>query len=397
MNIAEFFIKLGISGDGPALKTMKNVKNGLNELESSGLAVKAAMLAVAYGIERFTGAAGARGQSLMQFAAATGKSTQELQQWQQSLLGFGVKAEEVDGAVRGIVDSIAKMRMGMAGAPVGLGMLMSKTGLKDQDLDDPFKILKAIQAYSKMGDPAIIKQLTAWAGGDNMFQALRRFQGDASKVKNILSPGEIENLARVDETLNRIWLKIKMIGDHLVAKHGLFVLDDITRSIDMLSKLATGVNKLLDDAPKLKVAFVGLGLAIALAFAPITTLVTGIVFLLGEIDKASKGQANVFSTVGKWLDEHGMGSKNPSDISDYGGGDPMSHFGGSGKVPVDEQLKKMLTPKVAPPPEQHKGRAPDSVEVHVHAETQDPREHGRVAGREIIAAARTFSALVQNA
>lgn len=396
MKIAELFVNLGIKGDGTALKALKGVKKDLEEVKSSGFATKAAMLAVFYGLEQMTSAAGKQGQNLLQFSAATGKSTIDLQKMQYALMDVGVTNEEVEGSFRGITDAVAKMRLG-GGAPMGLGMLMSATGLKDEDLDRPMKVLQAIQKYAQSGgDPAIIKQLTSWAVSDNMFAGLRRYHGDADKVgmSHIISEKEQEQLAKVDAAWSHIWQTLKMIGVHVTSSKGLFAVDEIAHSLTLIQKLGTGLSNFLDKSPAVKAAFIGIGVAIAAAFFPLTTLIVGLTFLLGEVDKAMKGQDNVFDRVGKWLDKHGFSQDKVKELSDYGGGDPMKSFGGT-KNPAPFVVPSKNLP--AAPSLKGDARFAPKIETHIHTDTKDPVQHGKMAGREIEAAARTMTSLTQTA
>ena len=90
----------------------------LGAVRDAGPAAKALVLAVLYGLERMTAAAGKRGMELQQFAAATGLSAEMLQKWQYAALGFGVQADEVASSVGSIQKAMTNMRLGL-GAPEG--------------------------------------------------------------------------------------------------------------------------------------------------------------------------------------------------------------------------------------------------------------------------------------
>lgn len=391
MKIADLFVNLGIKGDGSAMKALNGVKSGLEDTKSTGIAAKAALLAVVYGLERMTSSAGAQGQGLLQFAAATGKSTVELQKWQYAMLDFGVKGEEVEQSFRNITDAVAKMQLGQ-GAPAGLGMLMKATGLTEEDLEHPERVLKAVQAYSKMGDPAIIKQLTSWVGGDNLFAALRRYSGDASKVglNHVISEREQEQLAKVDAAWAHIWQTIKMIGVHMTSAHGLFAIDELSKTIAMLERVPKFLSQLATQLPKTTALLAALAVGLGVAFAPWTALITGLVLLFGELEKVAEGKDNAFAKIGRWLDSKGLSPDKVKDIGGYGGGDPMKDFknGKPGDVP-----SFMVPNKGMPSAPALKGDPRFSmgdVNVHVQSGSLDPTAHGKIAAREIVAAARTM-------
>lgn len=395
MKIAELFVNLGIKGDGSASKILKQVRKDLDEVKSTGFATKAAMLAVFYGLEQMTTSAGARGQSLLQFSAATGKSTVDLQKMQYALMSLGVTNEEVEGSFRGITDAIAKMRLG-GGAPMGLGMLMGATGLTDADLDRPMKVIQAIQKYAQSGgDPAIIKQLTSWAVGDNMFAGLRRFKGDFSSVgmSHIISEKEQEQLARVDAAWSHIWNTLKMIGVHLTSQHGLFAVDELGKSIQFLERLVNTMEKVLGKGTKMVALFGLIGVALYAALGPIGPIVAGLGLLFAELEKVAEGKDNAFAKIGRWLDSKGLSTDKVKDISEYGGGDPMKAFRGGG-VPAFQVPSKNLP---ASPSLKGDARFEPKIETHIHTDSKDPVSHGKIAGREIEAAARTMQSLTQTA
>ena len=82
MKVADLFVNIGVKGSGETAKGLTEVKAGLDEVYSSGLAAKALMASVLYGIGALTKHAGDEGMNLKKFANYTGLSTDALQRWQ---------------------------------------------------------------------------------------------------------------------------------------------------------------------------------------------------------------------------------------------------------------------------------------------------------------------------
>lgn len=307
MTIAELFVNIGIKGDGSAKKGLEGVQRGLTSIRDAGIAAKAAVIAVLYGLERMTAAAGKRGMELRQFATATGLSAETLQKWQYAAQSFGVEADEVAGAVVSVQKAMTNMRLGL-GAPEGFAQFSRAVKLDQSRLTDTFYLMKKIQEYSKMGDPSITRRMIESLGiSDRMFGFLRGNKLDIDKIRpsNIFSNKEIERLAQVDAAWNKLWNRLKLISGGQVAKFGFMAIDEINNLVSGLMKISKAISSVARQIPNFNMllgALAGAGAAVALAFAPVTATVTAIGLLIADLNKGEKGfLGQAFKPVEGWL------------------------------------------------------------------------------------------------
>lgn len=306
MTIAELFVQIGVKGDGSVKKSLGGVNEGLGQIQSSALLAKAGLLAVVYGIERLTSGAAQRGMELQQFAAATGLSAQELQKWQYAARQFGVQGEEVAGSLKSIQAAMTSMILGK-GAPEGIGIIARMVGGFDPArARDTFYVLDKLKEFAKVAPPDIGSSILKNFGvSDSMFQFLRQSNLDLNKIKPslIYSDREIAQLAKVDAAWNNLFNTVKMFSGHIAAGFGLEAVGRLSNAFRFVSSLTKDIANLSAEFPKLTSVIKVAAAAIALYFAPITTLVTGIIYAFSELQKYKEGKDSIFATIGSWYDD----------------------------------------------------------------------------------------------
>jgi hypothetical protein len=376
VTIAELFVTIGVKGTDTAVKAVTGVKSSLADVASSSLAAKAAVLTVVYALERMMSASAQMGMGLQQFSASTGLSTDRLQRWQYAARQFGVGAEEVTGSVRGIQNAMTNMLMGK-GAPEGMFMLSKYVGFDRTKARDTFYVMEKLQEFAKVAPPDIAGNILKSFGiSESMFSFLRQNKMDLDKIKpsSLFSEREIAALARVDVAWANLWSRLKLLSGGLTAKFGLFAVDEISKSLSFLQRLFTAMNNLIGIGPTMIAVFTAIGVALYAALGPIGPIVAGLGLLFAELEKVAQGKDNAFAKIGKWLEGKGLMPDKVKDISDYGGGDPMKHFGG------------------------FKGVSPDTgqpdVTVNVYTQTKEPEEHGNIVGRAVNSAFRQNKAIL---
>lgn len=255
MTIAELFVNLGVKGSDVSVRAISSVKSGLEEATSSGLALKAAILAALYGLEKFTGMAGERGMELEKFSNFTGLSTDKLQKWQYAMKMSGVEAKDVEGSIKGLQSSMLKMSIG-EGAPKGMQRLSEvlKGGLDKNKWTDAFYMMDKLREYSRKEKNVALRNETMSSFGlsESMTQGMATGKIDPNKVSasKILGHGDIDQLSRV----NTAWLEfhhtLELFGQQFIAKHGLSAVKDISKVTDQVLKLVSAFASL---AEKLRV------------------------------------------------------------------------------------------------------------------------------------------------
>lgn len=335
MTIAELFVNIGVKGADQTAKSVATVETGLKDVASTGLAAKAAVIGLIYGLEKLTGMAGARGMELQQFAGATGLSAEKLQKWQYAARQFGVQNEEVAGSVKSVQTAMTDMLLGK-GAPAGFGYVSSKVGLDPTRLRDTFYVMDKLQKFAKEVPPDVAANvLKSFGISDTMFQFFAKNKQDIDKVKpsNIFSEREVAALARVDVAWSNFWNRFKMIIGGLTAQNGI-------KGINVLSGAMSGAQKFFSDLGKatqgienFKTIAVTAGALIAAAWAPITAAIAGIIYLLDQYNKKKNGEKDTF-----FDDDTGfLGKKGP--IMKFIMGD----------VPDDVMNPKEIGPMAIPP------------------------------------------------
>lgn len=236
MNLAEFFIKVGTKGDGDTKKNMLSLSGTIKEVRSSSLAAKAAILGVLYGIERFTGAAGEKGNNLLNFAAATDVSAQSLQKWQYALGQVGVKGEEVTGTISAIQKAIQNMQLGK-GAPEGFQQFVQSVGVDLNKVNDIPYLLSKAQEFAKKSGPILRKRFVEGLGvGENLFGALVRNPTlNPEGLRGVaLSDKQLEGLSRFDAARYRLGYKVALESEKLLSAYGPKVAVGMERALDRI-------------------------------------------------------------------------------------------------------------------------------------------------------------------
>lgn len=155
MKIAELFVDLGVKGGDQTQNTLKGVKGGMNQVKSSSIAAKAAIIAAIYGLQRLTTASMNAGVAQTQFSNLTGLSTKKLQQWQHANKMAGGSAEEVTGVVTSMQQAFAQLQLGEGPAKyLGLfaeGLERVGESLDPEQMRDSFYTLEKFRAFVKGG------------------------------------------------------------------------------------------------------------------------------------------------------------------------------------------------------------------------------------------------------
>lgn len=245
MKIAELFVDLGVKGESSASKALKNTKGSLDDIFSSGLAAKAAIVGVVYGLQQLMGNSAQAGTNLSNFNALTGISTQKLQQWQYAARQVGVSNEELAGSFKAVQNSVTNMLLGK-GAPEGYAMIANKVGLDEKRLRDTEYVMKQLQEFAKTVPPDVGNQMLKSFGlSEGTIAAMRKnaFNQKVFAQAPLYSQGEINQLSKVNSAWSNLGNKIEMAMGHFTAKHGMQMVRDIGKITDSVIKLAEALER----------------------------------------------------------------------------------------------------------------------------------------------------------
>jgi hypothetical protein len=257
LNIGELFLNLGIKGTEKTIGAVQGVSKGLGEVKSMSLEAKAAIIAAIYSLERMMSAAGKTGTSLSLFSATTGMSSQMMERFKFAAQQVGVVGDEVETSMKGVQDKMVGFLRG-EGAPKGLEMFrnyMHSIGkeVNESDLLNIPKMFMDIQDFSRSGPPELLKDLTTSLGiTENTFAAMTKnaFRPDVMDRAPVHSDKQVDTLNKVDVAWANLGTKVKFAFDALTSKHGLPIINDISKLTEKVFDMISAFSVLAD---KLKV------------------------------------------------------------------------------------------------------------------------------------------------
>lgn len=249
MTIAELFVNIGFKGGNSANKALKEVKTGLGEVKSTSLEAKAAILGVIYGLEKLMSASMKQGTELTNFNALTGLSAQRLQEWQYAARQAGVASEEFTGSIKGVQNSITNMLMGKSGIE-GYAIVANKVGLDRSRLRDTFYVMEQLQKFAKAAPPDVGNQMLKSFGlSEGTIAAMRRNAFNPATMAKApkYSEGETKQLAKVDAAWANLGNKIQMAMGHFTSKHGMQMVNDISKITDSVIRLTESLVRMAES------------------------------------------------------------------------------------------------------------------------------------------------------
>lgn len=253
LTAGEFFINLGIKGADKTIGALSNVKKGFGEITSTSLEAKAAILAAAYAFERLMAASGAVGTSLTNFGALTGVSMKTLQQYQYAARQVGISNESMAGSFKSVQKTMNDMLRGK-GAPEGMAMLKGKVGFDFNKAEDPKYVLDKLQQYAQAEKNVGLRNMTmrSFGLGDDVIAGMARnaFRPEVMGKAPTYGDKEIGQLDRANIAWSNLGNTIEMAFGHFNAKHGMELVNDISKVTTQVIKLIEAFTTL---AEKLKV------------------------------------------------------------------------------------------------------------------------------------------------
>lgn len=392
MTIGELFINLGVKGASAVGKTLTGVQKGMGDVVSSSLAAKAAILGVIVGLERLTGFASQIGMDLNKFAVTTGLSTDELQKWQYAMGRFDVSADETASTIKGVQNAMTDMMLGK-GAPGSLDLLASKVGFDPKKANDTFYVMKKLQDFAKTQPPGVAHNLLKDFGiTDNVFQAMKNMNLEVDKIskKDIINQKQIKQLTDINKAWKDFWFSLRTMGVKIVATEGLGAVQQLAGAFRLLIDAGKYVLDLVEKFKLLKLILAGIGIALAIYFAPLTATVAGLVLLLADIQKYREGKDSVVGTIGAGVSETAKGLKQNawSDFTSFFKKGSMSPdaFGGGGLPSV----KDAVTPvKIESKDGTGKATGAPTMNTTIHIDgAEHPQTTGKAVQKAISDAAR---------
>ena len=250
-SIAELFVDLGIKGSDESVKKVKGVDTGLRGIASSGLAAKAMLVGVMYGMQRLMSNSAQAGASLTQFANLTGLSTDKLQRWQYAAKMSNVAAEDITGSIKGVQQAMARMSLGQ-GAPAGFGMMANTVGFDMTKMDDTFYVMDKLKEFAKSTGSHSAQGnefLKSFGLSEGAIGFLRETNIEVDKLSSGLFYSEKgqKALSNVNAGFAKLGHNIEKSMGNMTAKYGPQLLKDLNMLIPKVLKLTENFAKLADQ------------------------------------------------------------------------------------------------------------------------------------------------------
>lgn len=302
MTIGELVLNLSVKGTDKAVSGLKSIKDGLKSIASASFETKAAIIAAVYALERFTIGAAQLGTSLRQFNNETGLSTERLQRWQYAMLQSGVTAEETQQNVENVQRIMGKMALGQ-GAPAGWARVAQSVGLDfERAKIDTFYLMDKLREYAKKEKNITLanEALESFGQTGKFVGAERTNNLDLDQIpkSQLLSDNTINRLNRINIAWLNFWRTLKLFQGRLVANYGLDGIKELQNAFKFLTSVVSNIQKITRDFPQLVSVAKLAAVAIIAAFAPLTSIITGITLLLAEAQKYREGKSTIFSKGG---------------------------------------------------------------------------------------------------
>lgn len=251
MKAGELFIDIGIKGDKKAIDSLSKVKNWLTDVSASGLAAKASILAAFYAMEKMLVASGKFGNDLKNLSTYTGIDTTKIQQWSEYMRHGGAAAEDAYAALLGAQKVSTAIQLGQV--PTLAFSKVAQTTHKNLGLmlNDPIAFANTVKQYFQTTKDAIGIQNEVGSQlqlTPNAISAFRRNKEDIYGIKsNIVSPGGIENLSKVQRAMSDLNKNIETAYNTFNAKHGIQLATDLNHVVSSLLKLADALARLSEN------------------------------------------------------------------------------------------------------------------------------------------------------
>jgi len=252
MNAGEFFISIGLKGSDKTVGQLNNVGKGLDEVKSTSLAMKAAIVGSLYELGQMANSSMKTGVSLTNFNTLLGISTDTLQRWQYAGRQAGASADEIKSSFENTYNAMKATKFNNTDNPAikFINQLLGPSGksfdrTKIMDIE---YVYKTAQEAMKKGNHEVNLEIGQALGmSQNMIAAMEKglFNKKMLDQAPILGKGQVSNLNKFGVDYENVVAKLTMAKDKFFSSHGSELVQDFDKMIPALIKLAEVFEKLL--------------------------------------------------------------------------------------------------------------------------------------------------------
>ena len=317
MNLAEFFVKIGVSGQ----ESIKTLNTAINNTRNAVLTMQVAFIGATYAINKFISGTNVQATSLENFQTQTGLAIDELNRWVSAgqKVNRELNFDTVKNNVAGLQKQLEQIKIGQGNiAPfqlLGIDIMNTNAfGVLNQ-LRENIKGLSDAQAVN------LIQQLGLDA---NFINVLRLSEQEFDKLSknSFLTGKQITSIANLGRTVNDLKIRLQTLKDQAVVKLAPILmkfLNDFTKWVNqnsrkivqtftdianIISKIGIIVGRvaglfahLFENILKSENGFTNLAIiigALMLSFKPLSLLLIGLLLILEDIAVWRMGGISAF-------------------------------------------------------------------------------------------------------
>ncbi len=306
MNIADFFIKIGVSGQ----ESVKNLSSTINETRRAVITMQVAFIGATYALNKFLSGTVSKSTSLENFTKQTGLSTDELNKWVAAgqKVNKELNFDTVKNNVAGLQKQLEQIKIGQGNvAPFQL-LGIDATG------SNAFGVLRQlrnnIQGLSDAQAVNLIQQLGLDANFINVLR-LSEIEFDKLSKNDFLNGKQTTIVANLGRNINDLKIKLQSLKDQAVVKlapvltkllndlqkwmneNGKKIIQTFSDIANIVTKIGSAIGRvvglfadLFQGIGNSQNGFTTLALIVGtlmLAFKPFTLLLIGLLLILDDI------------------------------------------------------------------------------------------------------------------
>jgi len=244
------FVALGVKGSEKTLSALANTRLSISSIASTSLEAKAAILGMAYALERLTTGAANEGSDLKRFSAYINANAEDVEKWDYAARKARISVQSMRGSILGIKKVIEENIAHPGSLPAGANRFAQETLFDftkpwnfDQFLRKAVEFTKS-KRISRDEQNLILKQFGL---SPDLIGSIESGQFKLSNVDHapILSNKEVDSLANISSQFTDIEEKVRLFFGHFTAKHGKEIVDIIKDITTAFLGLATVIDNLM--------------------------------------------------------------------------------------------------------------------------------------------------------
>lgn len=240
MKIGELIVELLVKGGNKAGEELGSAKKGMKDVTSSGLAAKAMIAGVIFGLQRLSQQSATAGTNLRNFSALTGMNTLALQKWQYVLRQVGVAEQSVANGAVELQQKLTQLMLTGEGAQ-GFQEFARATGFDLGKRDDINYVFGKLQQFAKMtqGQKGIGNLFLRGLIGDDLIAGFRQATMKITDVpiEAIYTADQQQRLQQVNANWGNFWARFNKIAGDFNAQSGGKIIELLNSILNLFTSI----------------------------------------------------------------------------------------------------------------------------------------------------------------